>query len=430
MNQKNTRIINIAVISIALLSFVAFFFMQASDLKHNWYEDYKVDSKQPYGTSVVKNMLENHSKGQSFKTIKQHISKELPENPSEPASYVFIGNGYHLDSADIEQLVKFAANGNNVFISSKSIPADLMDYYLYENECNYNYWSGYKNFYDSTGYVNHDHPRLKTKEPYAFNYRQGRHIQSYRWSYISSRYFCEDVTDFTSIGKVNDKYTNFARVEYGKGNIYLHTTPLAFTNYHQVTEEGFDYTQKVFSHLPKGDIYWDAYSHVGVYDDDRDNRNNWRNPASLSDKTPLQYVLSQPSLKWAWYILLLMGGLFLAFRAKRRQRIIPIKDPNTNTSLEFIETIGSLYFQQNNHVQLSKQKMKLFLGFIRDRYHISTNVVDNKLIEKLVKISEVDKVRVEGIFKRYNSIKNQASINEDQLIFFHQAIDHFYKNCK
>ncbi len=427
MNQKNNRLINIVVISIAVLSAVAFYFMQEDDLKHNWYESYKVDSDEPYGTKVVKAVLENNTGDYKFTTIEKHIAKELPEDPSTPSNYVFIGQGYHLDSMDIEQLVKFVQNGNNVFISSHRVPEDLMDYYLYEDECNYQYWQGYRTLYDTIGRINHDHPTLKKETPFEFHYKYGRKVRSYSWRFIPARYFCQNRPEITSIGKINEEYINFMRVEYGKGNFYIHTTPIAFTNYHQITDEGFDYTKTVFSHLPKGDVYWDAYSHVGVFDDN--DRSSWRDPRALSNKTPLQYILSQPSLKWAWYVLLLMGGLFLVFRAKRRQSIIPIKDPNSNTSLEFIETIGSLYFQQNNHTKLSLQKMKLFLGFIRDRYHISTNVIDEEFIKKLSKISEIDEVRVNGIFKRYNQIKEKGA-SEDQLVFFHQSIDYFYKNCK
>ena len=36
----------------------------------------------------------------------------------EPANYVFIGEGIYLDSADLNTLLNFAENGNNVFISN------------------------------------------------------------------------------------------------------------------------------------------------------------------------------------------------------------------------------------------------------------------------------------------------------------------------
>jgi hypothetical protein len=125
-----------------------------------------------------------------------------------------------------------------------------------------------------------------------------------------------------------------------------------------------------------------------------------------------------------------MAFLYLIFRAKRRQRIIPVREPNTNTSLEFIETIGRLYFQQNNHLKLEEQKMKLFLNFIRDRYHLPTHNIDEKLIEKLAAVSDVKMDKVKSIFALYKSHSKKGEIFEEQLINFHQAMDYFYKNCK
>ena len=143
----------------------------------------------------------------------------------------------------------------------------------------------------------------------------------YRWHYIDSVYLCEKENAIVQLGTLNDTLTNFARIEFGEGYFYLHTTPLTLTNYHLLEEEGVAYAERLFSHLPKGDIYWDAFSRVSEAVGLRQNEAQGGD-GEIPNETPLKYVLSQPSLAWAWYLSLVLGLLYLVFRAKRKQRMI------------------------------------------------------------------------------------------------------------
>ena len=127
---------------------------------------------------------------------------------------------------------------------------------------------------------------------------------------------------------------------------------------------------------------------------------------------------------------LILGLLYLIFRAKRKQRIIPVIAPNTNSSMEFISTIGSLYFLQNDHKKLCIQKMKLFLAYLRERYFLSTKDLDDSFIEKVVAKSEIPKEVVQKILLYYKNIESSSFVSEKTLIEFHLEMDKFYKNCK
>lgn len=433
MNQKNIRYILIG--AVLVLGIVFFFLNRNSQNEFDWTENYREDNKEPYGTYVVHNLLKKQYENKKFTTIKTHLAEELPTKKSKnPANYIFIGESIYLDSTDLSTLLTFAENGNNVFISSKSIDDELMEEHLYSYTiaCDGTYWEGYNFERDTASSLNLYHPNLVESEGTVFKYVEDFEVAPYRWDYIDEMYFCDEgYEDFLEIGSI-DGLANFVKIPYGEGNFYLHTTPLAFTNYHLVEEYGLKYADKIFAHLADGDIYWDAYNHVG--DLSRGNEggdiDNLFEPVKLSDKSPLEYILSQDSLRWAWYLLLILAFLYLLFRAKRRQRIIPVLEPNTNTSLEFIETIGRLYFQQNNHLKLEEQKMKLFLNFIRERYHLVTQNVDDVFVEKLANVSDVNLEKVKSIFALYQSHSKKAEIFEEQLINYHQAMDYFYKNCK
>ena len=204
---------------------------------------------------------------------------------------------------------------------------------------------------------------------------------------------------------------------------------LLFSNIQLIDEEHLAYADRVFSYLNEGPIYWDDYSRASEFVARHYNRNNPFNK-TLSSESPLQYILSQPPLAWAWYLLLGLGFLYLIFRGKRKQRIIPVLEENKNTSLEFLSTIGRLYFLRNNHKELAIQKMKLYLAFIRERYHIQTKALDAAFIKRLAVKSEIQEEKIDQLLMLSKNIHNSNYVSEVTLIDFHNKIDHFYKNCK
>lgn len=235
-----------------------------------------------------------------------------------------------------------------------------------------------------------------------------------------------------SLGEMNDSLSNFARAPYGKGHFYLHTTPIAFSNLALQEEKSLAYVEKVISHLDGKNVYYDTYSRVSEGVSRRRNeRENWmNNNRTFNTESELSYILSQPALRWAWYISLALTLFYLVFRAKRQQRIIPVTEENRNTSLEFVGTIGQLYFQQENHQKLAAQKFKLWQGFIRDKYRITTREFDAEFEKKLSAKSDVSQADIHAILTQYNLIQGATGIHSHTLIEFHETMERFYRTCK
>lgn len=416
----------------AMLLLLFFSLSRTKGNRYSWAETYDEQSKHPYGTFVLYDLLQHYFSGKEVKKINTSVSSDLPtDSLSRANNYIFVGEGMYMDSADVQSLLHFVARGNTAFISSKTIPYDLM-FEVYYDECNNNYWDDYTILKDTGAVFNLLHKDLESEAGYGYKYIHYRQIKKYNWTYIDSIYFCDETYSFVELGFLNDQHVNFAKKNYGQGVFYLHTSPIAFSNIQLMDKPGIDYASKVFSHLSSGDIYWDRHSRVSVGVARRRNNQYSGNQANreISGGGPLKYILSQAPLAWAWYICLSLALLYLLFRAKRKQRIIPIIEKNTNTSLDFISTIGTLYFIQSDHKKLCLQKMKLFLAYIRDRYYIPTGELDDIFVKKLVAKSEVSEAAIQKIILTHINIKGALSITEKTLIDFHQMIDQFYKNCK
>ena len=389
----------------------------------NWWEHYRPDSKDPYGTFLVRNLLESYYTGEPFEVLEDSLNGVL-----KSGNYIYIGSWFMIDSAETEALLRFVEEGNQAFIATYNFPPALLDS-VGMTECldlsNYDdslyFADGQFFFEDTTVYLDFDHPSLKDGNGYPCQYVYDYEPEPNNWNFISEDLFCEGQSVFTPLGRIDGQQVNFAKAAYGKGHFYFHTTPLVFTNYYLTQERGLEYAGKVFSHLSPGPLYWD-HRKPGLF-----NRGGNR---SVANETPLRYILSQPSLAWAWYILLGMAVLYLIFRAKRRQRIIPVVEQNTNTSLEFIGTIGRLFFLQNNHKQLALQKMKLFLGFVRDRYHLPTRELDSIFSKNLATRSEVPEEAIGKILLLHRNISNSNFVSENVLVDFHRLIEGFYRECK
>jgi hypothetical protein len=423
-------IVGAVLLVLALLFFLA---RGREGASYSWKEHYKPESKDPYGTYLVRNLLESYYPGEGFEIVKDSLAERL-----DSGSYVYIGDRFWLDSAALSQLLNFVDKGNQVFIACPYMPQILMDTisnlacgrmeYDSLEEDDYSRPSIDGDLYhvtDSVVTANFQHPSLADEKGYQFRKLFLNQAQYYNWAFVPEEIFCLGQTSLTSLGQINGNQTNFMSVAFGKGQLLLHTTPIAFTNLHLLDKRGLDYASKTFSHLKKGKIYWDErpYNPFANYADGGGGNH-------AQNESPLKYILSQPALAWAWYILLGMAVTYLIFRAKRRQRVIPVLEKNTNTSLEFIGTIGRLFFLQNNHRQLAAQKMRLFLIFVHERYHLPTKDLNEQFAKGLAIRSNVQEEHINKILNLNRNISNSAYLSEDTLVNFHRMMEKFYRECK
>ena len=119
----------------------------------------------------------------------------------------------------------------------------------------------------------------------------------------------------------------------GKGSITWVCTPLIFTNFGILDANNHEYIFRLLTEtggLPV--IRTEAYV-----------------PAvQMAEQTPLRFIISQRPLRWALYLSLLVVLLSMIFGFRRRQRVIPVVEKPQNHLLEFVQLIGTLYYQRRD----------------------------------------------------------------------------------
>ncbi|MEP6735982.1 MAG: DUF4350 domain-containing protein [Chryseolinea sp.] len=418
--MKRQNLILTVLFSVLGVLLLAYFILNSKDEKrYQWRETYRINSDQPYGTLFIRQLLESYKKDGKFIVNDKKPLSQLLDSIAKPDStdYVFIGEGMYMDSTDRDALLGFIASGHDAFIASSYLPLELLDS-IYINECNRNLFLEDQQV--DTAMMNFYHPALHTATGYQFRYRdhQARHL--YPWRNLNRDIFCDSSTYTFPLGYLAPDLVNFCKFPYGDGNLYLHTNPIAFTNYFLTKPDKAAYAASVFSHLKGKSIIWDEFSKSPYTGE------------SEPETNPLAYILQHESLKYAWWLMLLGAALYTLFTAKRKQRAIPVLEEKVNTSLEYVKMISALHFENGNHQDIAQKKMKYFLYFIRAKYGLHTNDFTESHFKRLSEKSKVEEKNIKVIFNQFHEIENNVfnAQGAERLVSLYNSIDFFYKHCK
>ena len=202
--NNNRVLIGIGVAAlIALLTLFYFSLPEGEpEAKFDWSESswqqrnrksYQYENAQPYGSLAFYRLIEKYHPAQEVKVLDKNLVDGIPlDTAGEKRTYVFMGEGMFLDSADTEHLVHFVKKGNTALILSKTIPFDLM-FHVYYNECEDVPWDDYKIFGSSdTTLFSLTQPAGSPVGKFFFARRNVK--EQYGWAFIPPQYFCRNST--------------------------------------------------------------------------------------------------------------------------------------------------------------------------------------------------------------------------------------------
>ncbi len=404
MNSKNTFLkIGIGILTAGILGY--FYLTSERSSSYNWNPHFKASSRDPYGCYLFYELLKADRNSKQFREIKSPVHRILQaEEELLGATYFFVGEKWFYTEEDIEAISAFVARGNNAYIISKEAPYP----FLSSNGIYSQMYIGSFIDYGTSMYLK-GNEQQKPVYTYLFDWEK----EKYKWVYADS----VAGSTISVKGKLTENRSNFFSLNLEKGTLYFHLTPLVLTNYFLRDKDKLAYANEVLSGLGDGPIYWDSFSGL-PYD------------GSETTQSPLSFILSQESLRWAWYLLVAIGVIYIIMYTRRKERVIPVINKPRNTSIDFIRTIGAMYRHQSAHLKIVHHQNQLFLTYIRTKYGISTGKDEGEFVKRASLKSGVEDREIDQILKEARRLERKGEASSKELIAFNQMTEVFYKNCK
>lgn len=370
----------------------------------NWSPSYTMTAKIPFGCYILFNELTAIFPSSEIETADRSIYDVLVERDSSKATnYILINDFIYLDEQETNQILNFVSEGNQVFIATSNLTGKLADTLNITIEQRYDI----KEDSIKVSFTN-----KKFKHP-AFYFERGVNP-----AYLTSI----DTFNTEVLGHIHVKSPtllnnkpqeikvrpNFIKTTFGKGNFIINSLPVAYTNYYLLSDN-IDYSSQSFSYLQDRALIWDDYKKSG----------------RKVITSPMRFVLNQSALKWSYYLTITGLLLFVIFKAKREQRIIPIIKPLENSSVEFAKTVGSLYHQKKDYTNLNHKKITYFLTHIRNRFYVNTTVLDEKFIAQVSAKAGKSIEETKDLFELILSLKNKPLHSEKDAIILAKKINTF-----
>ena len=359
----------------------------------NWTPSYSHLDKNPFGAYVLAQLLPGFisEADPRIEPITLYETSELEEQ----LNLLVLTDEFYPSEEDVQVLLSRVADGDHSFIA-----AHLWNSYL---EDSLGFSTNYKFQLPTNAGGKADSIDLRFSQPEL----PGQYFRIPAAMVPAS--FDSLPASATVLAKAKNGTVVFASIPWGKGMFYLSTTPLLFTNFFLMQENSRPYAEAALGYLPEQELLWTEYYHLG----------------RMESPTPLRFILSEPALRWSYY--LGMGVLlsFVLFSMKRRQRAIPVVEPPANTSLQFAETVARLYYGQADHLDLAQKKISYFYEWLREQYQMPAGSIDELYLQRLIRKSGKPEAEVRSLFAYIQQIEQRRTLAPEDLLLLQQKLESF-----
>lgn len=448
-----------------LVLFVLFCLLQVNlPKKFVWSPTFSHVDKQPFGCFVFDSVL-TQSLPNGYHVTKKTFFQLDQEHAKEKISVLMVVDQHNLKQLDVKYLCNIARRGGKVMVVASSSfddgrNADTVVVDELERTFKVRIEDGL--YFSLRGILSglkaHDNDMYDT---IYWNNRETMYAaQSYRMFYnmVGGTLFVDSVPkvkrlaytlsaagydykldslyvgDFTRFDTIVDEKERIERIDtfaikkvptavsvpYGKGEVIFVSSPLLFTNYGMLEGNTFVYIFRLMSYLADLPVYrTEAYVKTDAM--------------LVAEQSPFREFIKRPPLRWALYLALLGVVLFMIFTARRRQRVIPIMSKPANRSLEFIQLIGTLYYQRKDHVDLVRKKFKLFAEELRKTAGVDISDVntDDREYQLLAEKTGMNSDRLKKVIRQIRLVlHSEGNISVEEMRSLIDAMDTIVRHAK
>ena len=374
--------------------------------------------KIPYGTYVAYQGLASLFPAASVSTNKLEPGYwDSLSNYDSGQALIIVTGKFNADEVEMRKLISFIEKGNDVFVSARTISytaGDMMGCSV--NTSDISSYDDEDIKAEDSLHISLTTPPFGKETSYAY---PGKRLDA------SFREFDEVTTEV--LGEDESGRTNFIRLQAGKGNFFIHLAPLAFTNYFLLHKENIKYYEKALSVINPSvtKVVWDEYYlNKKFLDEPEDPQKGWFTVLMATENDN-----GKKPFRAAFWLLMLLLLLYVLLEMRRKQRYIPVVKKPGNDSLDFVKTIGRLYFDKGDHKNLCRKMSAYFMEHVRNKYKLSTGTLDDSFVKNLQFKSGAEEQEIRGIVYFIKYLDDAPEIGHEQLTDFHKQLESFYKKA-
>ncbi len=393
------------IIILALITVVACYFLLIHK-SFSWNVTYKPNDTEPYGCQLFDSIMSQSLKS-GYEVSDADPDTLMSQKKNCDKTILCLRSSLHISHKILKSFVK---NGGNVIISTSDLNYDCttaigmgtVDLRLYSDivpqEGKYTVLTykkdalyNRKNYKVSNCLFQSYLYKQENEEPEEPSYYERKSTVTYDKS--------NDII-WKSIVKLEDKDNDqniVMKANYGKGTIVLCAMPLLFTNYGILEGNNSELVMRIMSQCGNRPMIRTSSQSLKEEDSYMMNVNSKGSPSEIMD-----HVLSDKSLKTAYYLALAGLILFFIFTARRKQRIIPVIKPKSNGQLEFIKQIGDLYHRNHATDSIIEKKYHYLTDKIRKKIRVDINegFISEEAISAISNYTGLDSFKVEEMLKK------------------------------
>ena len=366
----------------------------------NWNRTYLSKDKAPLGCYAIHELVNGVYAEKVTNNTQTFYS--LKEKTDSASSIILINDNFNFNKSDLSSLYQMINKGAKVFLAANEFNGSLVDsLHIETTYSSFEYFSSIDSLMNKPGEALVPLSKSTGKEKYVY--------PRLTWTSYFENF---DTTRFKVLA-INDKQKAcFIRTTIGKGQLYLMSVPDVFGNIFIVNHKNRNFVYFLLSHTKNKSLIWDEY--YKTY--------------NVSNYSPIRFILESDALYAAYLLLIFSIIIYMITEGRRRQRPIPVTEPNTNSTLEFINVIAHVYYGSKNHQNIATEKIRYFYDEIRRKFNLNTNEINTLFLEDISELSGIKKTQVEQLFNYCEKIKQRESIDELELIELERQISNFNKN--
>lgn len=363
----------------------------------DWTETLSNKDKTPFGTYILYNRLQDLFPKAQVVAYRAPVYNVIVDDSVKNSSYIIICGGIDLSKADYQKLTDYIKQGNDVFIAAEDFGATL------EKNLGVTTQIHFKLNYNPTP-VHFLSPHLNPKTYYT--------VDKGSTNLFFGKF---DTLKAVALAENDEHKVNFIKFKFGKGSLFLMSNPKLFTNYSLLKPNGAAFAQTTLSFVKNTPrLLWDVYYTQG----------------DEGQNSPMRVFLSNKYLQWAYYIAVASLLIFVLYEIKRRQRIIPVIKPLANSTLDFVNVVGQLYYEKHNNADIAHKKITYFLSDLRDAYQLKTNQLDEEFIKNFAAKFGFDMTYVRSLISYLQFMGAENRVSDRDLIELNKLIEQFYTQAR